>query len=90
MNKRGIRIIWLVAGIGTLLLAYSGVSNRFGFHNSVPRLSAPRIAHAGGAIGHLAVTNSYNALNFNFDRGFRYFELDFSLTRDGNYVCLHD
>jgi len=57
MNKRGIRIIWLVAGIGTLLLVYSGVPNRLGFHNSVPKLSAPRIVHAGGAIGHLAVIN---------------------------------
>ena len=49
-----------------------------------------RVAHAGGGIGGDTYTNSIDALNKNFARGFRYFELDFSLTADGQLVCLHD
>lgn len=49
-----------------------------------------RVAHAGGAVYGLTYTNSLEALNHNYAKGFRYFELDFNYTRDGNLVCLHD
>ena len=49
-----------------------------------------RVAHAGGAIEGHTYTNSYEALSKNYSRGFRYFELDFSLTADGHIVCIHD
>lgn len=50
----------------------------------------PRIAHAGGAINGLTYTNSIEALETNLARGFTHFEIDFSWTRDGQLVCLHD
>ncbi len=49
-----------------------------------------RIAHAGGGIESRTYTNSYEALNYNLQRGFKLFELDFSFTNDGRIVCLHD
>ncbi len=48
------------------------------------------IAHAGGEIHGLAYTNSLEALNFSYSRGFRYFEVDLNLTTDGQIVLLHD
>lgn len=50
----------------------------------------PRIAHAGGQIGNATYTNSIDALNVNYDAGFRVFEMDFSFTSDQQLVCLHD
>ena len=50
----------------------------------------PRIAHAGGQIGNATYTNSIDALNVNYDAGFRIFEMDFSFTSDQQLVCLHD
>ncbi len=55
--------------------------NRF-----VPR----RVAHAGGGINRKMYTNSLEALNLNYDLGFRYFEIDLLHTADGHLVCLHD
>ena len=49
-----------------------------------------RIAHAGGGVNGITYTNSYDALNLNISNGFKYFELDFSFTKDGQLVCLHD
>ncbi len=49
-----------------------------------------RVAHAGGGIRGRSYTNSIDALNYNFKRGFRYFDLEFSMTTDGQIVCLHD
>jgi hypothetical protein len=42
------------------------------------------IAHAGGAIGHYTYTNSLEALNSNYEKGFRFFEIDLSWTSDGD------
>jgi len=48
------------------------------------------IAHAGGEIEGLKYTNSLEALNYNYDQGFRLFELDISETVDGHFVATHD
>jgi glycerophosphoryl diester phosphodiesterase len=48
------------------------------------------IAHAGGRINGQNYSNSLEALNLNYDKGFRTFEIDFSWTSDGQLVCLHD
>ncbi len=60
-------------------------------------LTAPRgisppayVAHAGGGIENQTYTNSVEALNLNYDLGFRYFEIDFSWTKDGELVAIHD
>ncbi|MBE9536953.1 MAG: hypothetical protein IMF07_07200 [Proteobacteria bacterium] len=52
--------------------------------------NALRVAHAGGGINGKTYTNSYEALNLNLKKGFTYFEVDFSFTRDNRLVCLHD
>lgn len=48
------------------------------------------IAHAGGMIDTNKSTNSLEALNLNYAKGFRYFELDIVKTKDGKYVATHD
>jgi glycerophosphoryl diester phosphodiesterase len=48
------------------------------------------IAHAGGGYQGQAYTNSIEALNHSYARGFRLIEVDFSWTSDGHLVCLHD
>jgi glycerophosphoryl diester phosphodiesterase len=48
------------------------------------------IAHAGGEIHDQTYTNSLEALEFNYRRGFRFFEVDFSWTSDGELVAIHD
>lgn len=59
-------------------------------HNLFNTQNLPIIAHAGGGIDHNTYTNSIEALNNNYDKGFRLFELDFSWTRDKQLVCIHD
>jgi glycerophosphoryl diester phosphodiesterase len=46
---------------------------------AAPAMSAPTlIAHAGGAINQQTYTNSLEALNANYAKGFRFFEIDLS------------
>lgn len=48
------------------------------------------IAHAGGSINNYIYTNSLEALNLSYQKGFRLFELDIIKTKDGKYVAAHD
>lgn len=48
------------------------------------------IAHAGGGINGKTYTNSFQALDLNYAKGYELFELDFSWTSDAQLVCLHD
>ncbi|MFH6603064.1 sulfatase-like hydrolase/transferase [Maribacter algicola] len=48
------------------------------------------IAHAGGSIDNLKYTNALEALDLNYQKGFRLFELDISETKDGHFVATHD
>ncbi|MUH36801.1 hypothetical protein D9O36_13180 [Zobellia amurskyensis] len=48
------------------------------------------IAHAGGEINGVKSTNSKNALDENYKKGFRLFELDIIETSDGKLVAAHD
>lgn len=48
------------------------------------------IGHAGGGYKKSTYTNSVDALNQNYSEGLRFFEIDFSRTKDGKIVCLHD
>jgi glycerophosphoryl diester phosphodiesterase len=48
------------------------------------------IAHAGGKIDKYIYTNSLEALNLNYQKGFRLFELDIIKTSDGAFVAAHD
>ena len=47
------------------------------------------IAHAGGIIDKHIYTNSLEALNSSYNKGFRLFELDIVKTSDGKYVAAH-
>ncbi|MFQ5445780.1 MAG: hypothetical protein ACE5FF_02505, partial [Saprospiraceae bacterium] len=47
------------------------------------------IAHAGGQIDHHNYTNSLDALNLSYERGFRLLELDIIQTSDSVYVAAH-
>ena len=48
------------------------------------------IAHAGGKIDEYTYTNSLEALDLNYAKGFRLFELDILKTKDGEFVAAHD
>ncbi|MFK8011159.1 MAG: glycerophosphodiester phosphodiesterase family protein [Marinicellaceae bacterium] len=48
------------------------------------------IAHAGGGFEGKRYTNSLEALDESYAKGFRLFEIDFSWTSDNQLVCLHD
>jgi len=54
------------------------------------KIAIERIAHAGGGIEGNTYTNSFQALDFNIQNGFTFFEIDFSWTKDGQLVCIHD
>lgn len=48
------------------------------------------IAHAGGEVNGIKSTNSKQALDQNYKKGFRLFELDIIETSDGKLVAAHD
>jgi len=48
------------------------------------------IAHAGGEVNNIKSTNSKQALDQNYKKGFRLFELDIIETSDGKLVAAHD
>jgi glycerophosphoryl diester phosphodiesterase len=61
----------------------------------VANKNALLIAHAGGALfgadgEMITYTNSLEALEQNYQRGHRVFEIDFSLTKDGKLAAVHD
>lgn len=59
---------------------------KYAFEPNVDRY----IAHAGGEVDGIASTNTLDALNQNYKRGFRMFEMDINETKDGKYVAAHD
>ncbi len=48
------------------------------------------IAHAGGEVNGIKSTNTKDALDQNYKKGFRFFELDIIETSDGKLVAAHD
>ncbi len=48
------------------------------------------VAHAGGGVYGLTYTNSLEALNYNYNKGFRFFEVDLEWTQDKELVLMHD
>jgi len=48
------------------------------------------IAHAGGEVNGVKSTNTKEALDQNYEKGFRLFELDIIETTDGKFVAAHD
>ena len=48
------------------------------------------IAHSAGGKDKVTYTNSQECLAYNYEQGFRVFEIDFCMTNDGIPVCGHD
>lgn len=48
------------------------------------------IAHGGGQIDGVYYTNSLEALNLSYEKGFRFFELDLRPTKGGELVAVHE
>ena len=53
-------------------------------------MKMPPIAHAGGSFHGMDYTDSIEALNVSFEKGFKSFEIDLIELADSNIVCLHD
>lgn len=66
-----------------------GIANAQSSHTGAPE--APRlIAHAGGDISGIRMTNSRQALDESYEEGFRLIEVDLCTTSDGIPVIAHD
>jgi len=48
------------------------------------------VAHGGGRVGSISSTNSLEALNYSYSKGFKFFEIDFEWTSDKELVLIHD
>lgn len=56
-----------------------------------PEITRPLlVAHAAGGYRHKSYLNSFDALEYNYQLGHRFFEIDFCWTRDGHLVAIHD
>lgn len=49
-----------------------------------------KIIHAGGSIDNHVGSNSLEALNTSYAKGYRFIEMDFRFSSDGEAVCIHD
>jgi glycerophosphoryl diester phosphodiesterase len=66
-----------------------GIANAQSSGTKAPK--APRlIAHAGGDIYGIRMTNSHQALDKSYEEGFRFIELDIRMTSDNIPVIAHD
>ncbi len=59
-------------------------------YSSYKKDTSRYIAHAGGKVDGHIYTNSLEALDLNYKKGFRLFELDIIKTSEGEYVAAHD
>jgi len=74
---------WQIQGAAELSWVSSSVPPAI---SSVP----VHIAHAGGAYRGLHYTNALEALDFNYARGVRWFEMDFLRDARGDWWAVHD
>ena len=95
------KAIFLLIGLAAIFGAAAIISS----HSKPAQPSAPKsiitpeflpfadgelIAHAGGAIEDLTYSNSLEALNLSVRNGFKYIEIDFLNTKNGDIILLHD
>ena len=82
-----------VAGVREQVFLLPGKEVASPYHNPVSFPDAPvpvLIAHGGGEIQGLRCTNTREALDRNYARGHRHFEMDFCWTTDERLVLIHD
>jgi len=99
MTRKAILILFgLVIIIGAVALISSNSKPALPVQSSevvkkpefVPFSNGELIAHAGGGIEDLIYSNSLEALNLSVKNGFKYIEIDFLNTKNGDIVLLHD
>ena len=73
--------------IGTALAGFASYTPD---HSNALPPAPDFVAHAGGAVDGETYLNTIEALDLNYARGFRFFELDFSWTSDRVPVGVHD
>lgn len=74
----------------TILLVFTLVTLGAHHYSNRHRIPPRLVAHAGGEIHGVKNSNSFEALQYNYRRGFRWFELDVNLTSDGVPVVIYD
>ncbi len=84
-------LVWVVAGLMAVgcFVAYQLFLWPMTQRADLPP-RPPLIAHGGGMVQGVKVSNTLEALDQNYQTGFRYFELDFSWTPNGDLVAFHD
>jgi glycerophosphoryl diester phosphodiesterase len=93
MKKREFLPILLIGTVFVVAVALYWVNqiHRRRDDRPIPPVPVPKyVAHAGGGIEKMAYTNSRDALDANYRRGHRFFEIDLNWTSDGHLVLIHD
>lgn len=83
------RAFWFV-NLNLLVLIGLIVLSTSKFETSLSVAPIQRVGHAGTALGQYIYTNSLEALNAGYQKGFRTFEIDLLTLPDQEVVCLHD
>jgi len=73
-----------------IINAYSDIDINAETPDSVELVAEPLISHAGGRVKGKAYTNSKEALDKSYNNGYKFIELDFEWTSDGNLALIHD
>ncbi len=74
----------------TRIVDHNRVIKKIDIKQSFQQNKSKFIAHGGGEIKGDIYTNSLESLNYNYDLGVRYFELDILETSDNQLVAVHD
>jgi len=85
-KKYGIILIFLAVIYNFSYCKEAGISDEINKTLKIPEF----VAHAAGGIRGLTYTNSLEALQYNYQKGFRFFEVDFEFTSDKELVLIHD
>ncbi|MGU3472507.1 phosphatidylinositol-specific phospholipase C/glycerophosphodiester phosphodiesterase family protein [Paenibacillus sp. D51F] len=86
---------FIILSISVLIVAaplYSGAKSAFvaGRDPAPAWTNETLAAHALGSVDNHFYTNSYEAFQQNYDKGYRLFEVDLQLTTDGYLISRHD
>lgn len=80
------KFIFFIVSIFTLVISINISANETSDSLKLPEF----VAHAGGGINGITYTNSLEALNYNYKKGFRFFEVDLEWVQDNELVLMHD
>ena len=85
-------VLLLIVVAGSLYAGFVHQSRRSCLNQSISSEIIPEIliAHTGGIANGVTGTNSREALDASYSRGFRFTEVDFNFTTDDQIVAIHD